>query len=189
MRQKIHKTGDMAKLRRNINTAEDYQYDLYHNIYLLAAEARTNGSASSLNQIPSVILVSGADRYARFGWQIPKNWQSGVVEMTVFVRPSTATSGNVYLEFELQGLAVPNNTMYTLINNVNVTQAIGTTQYEIYAPSASSGTLTLNQNLNERGNVGGCRFERLGTNGADTYAGDLHVHGVLLEWKPETYRA
>jgi len=189
MRRKSWATADEQKLRGSIGTSEDYQVESYHSLYFPVSSGYSGSGATSLNQIPALLLDPAADEWVEWGFQIPKQWQSGVIKATAYVRPMDATSGTAYLSFEINLLDTSHTV--TALMNKQVSVSMPGTQYEIVEVSQTSSAIVMPQAADDRENVAGLHFERQGSSGgaSDTYAADLAVHGVLIEWQPETYRA
>jgi hypothetical protein len=189
-RRKTWEVDDERKLRRSIQTSEDYQNESYHQIFLSAGWGYGTMTESVLNDTyPTRYVDDGNDQYNAWSFSMPDNWQSGLLNARIFARPASATSGNCYTRIFVQYQPSDTSGQIDLIDSYEAIPMTAGVGFRLYEHSVDGDPHDRDQRSNNGEHVVGVRLERISTNVADTLTSTrVHFVGVLLTWKPETYR-
>lgn len=144
----------------------------------IAGAVRTSASTGSVNSGTSpVIRFDGTNNSrARWSFPIPDDWESGTdIEIEVFWSPEDGTAGNVYYELDYQSWASGETISgATTLNSIEA--APGTTL------QLDSFTFTIPNTALASDDMVNIRASREPGNAADTYAGDINIHMIRINY-------
>ena len=192
MPKQIHEVTDEKKLRRAVQTTQEFNRDRYDSEFIsvtamdpVALAAATIGTTGR-----PLVLPAGADSYAYHHMGVPKHWGRGSMQIHVWVSCANAAGGDFYLEAYARLLRTDNAAGQMFGTSYPQTQ-IATT-YPAVANTLIKTTFTwdadtfnaetANDNPVE---VLTLRIGRVGTSGSDTHGGNAHLWGVRMEFVPK----
>ncbi|MBU0577629.1 hypothetical protein KKF73_03615 [Patescibacteria group bacterium] len=144
----------------------------------LAGSVRTSATIGAVNggTTPVVRFDGTDDSRARWSLPVPDDWESGTdINVEVFWSPADGTAGNVYYELDYQSWA--DGETISGSTTLNSTQAApGTTlQLDAFTFTIPNAALATDDMVN-------IRLSREPGNVADTYAGDVNIHLIRINY-------
>lgn len=138
----------------------------------------TLGSLGTLpNTIRTIALADAATQGALWTLDVPDDWASGTIDVTIFFAGATTTTGSV--RWEVKTAAIENGTDITQAADVTTTftGAAPTTANLLVKEALAAGSTPA-----AAGDLYRIGVRRLGADGADNYAAVAHLIGVLITY-------
>lgn len=182
MPKQIHEVGDEKKLRRAVQTTQEFNRSRYDSLHVQAIDHyyAALGVGQNAQTFNHVQFPTAADSAVYASAALPEHWAKGNIKINVWTS-TPGTSSTALIELRCRGHQEGN-----AAGLLGVDVIASTTTNQAYGGTANVLVKTTFEAEDDAYVYDwiSWRVARTGTSQNDTLAADLDFYGVTIEWQP-----